>query len=216
MRVALYGRVSTLNGQNPETQLIELREYASHRGWEVAGEYVDAGVSGSKDSRPSLNRMMAQAHQRRFDAILVWKLDRFGRSLKHLVTAIAELEALGVTFVSLKDNWDLGTPSGRLMFQIVGAMAEFERELIRERIRAGMRRRKLEGMALGRAPIQIDHARLVADRLSGMSLTQVAKRYSVSRASVVRWVREAQRKSAGAIPAMAVPADACPSAQHLM
>ena len=176
MRVALYARVSTLNGQNPETQLVELREYASRRGWQSAGEYVDAGVSGSKDSRPSLNRLMAHAHQRRFDAILVWKLDRFGRSLRHLVTAIAELEALGVTFVSLKDNWDLGTPSGRLMFQIVGAMAEFERELIRERIKAGMRRRRLEGMALGRAPIQVDHARLAADRLSGMSLTTVAKK----------------------------------------
>jgi DNA invertase Pin-like site-specific DNA recombinase len=145
MRVALYGRVSTLNGQNPETQPGELREYASHRSWEVVGEYVDTGVSGSKDSRPSLNRMMAHAHQRRFDAILVWKLDRFGRSLKHLVTAIAELEALEVTFVSLKGNWDLGTPSGRLMFQIVGAMAEFEHSLIAERIRAGMRRRRLEG-----------------------------------------------------------------------
>jgi DNA invertase Pin-like site-specific DNA recombinase len=196
MRVALYARVSTLNGQNPETQLVELREYSARREWRIEGEYVDAGVSGSKDSRPSLNRMMAHAHQRRFDAILVWKLDRFGRSLKHLVTAIAELEALGVTFVSLKDNWDLATPSGRLMFQIVGAMAEFERELIRERIRAGMRRRRLEGLSLGRAPIQVDHARLVADRLAGMSLTNVARKYSVSRASVVRFTREALKHEA--------------------
>jgi DNA invertase Pin-like site-specific DNA recombinase len=199
MRVALYARVSTLNGQNPETQLVELREYASHRGWQAAGEYVDSGVSGSKDSRPSLNRLMAHAHQRRFDAILVWKLDRFGRSLKHLVTAIAELEALGVTFVSLKDNWELSTPSGRLMFQIVGAMAEFERSLIAERIRAGMRRRRLEGLSLGRAPIQVDHARLVADRLSGMSLTKVAKKYSVSRASVVRFTREALKREAAQV-----------------
>ena len=216
MRVALYARVSTLNGQTPQTQLFELREYASHREWQVAGEYVDAGVSGSKDSRPSLNRMMAHAHQRRFDAILVWKLDRFGRSLKHLVTAIAELEALGVTFVSLKDNWDLGTPAGRLMFQIVGAMAEFERSLIAERIRAGMRRRRLEGLSLGRAPIRVDHARLVADRLSGMSLTQVARRYSVSRASVVRWVREAQQKGTEATPSIMLPADDSPAAQRLM
>lgn len=216
MRVALYARVSTLNGQNPETQLIELREYASRRGWQIADEYVDLGVSGSKDSRPSLNRLMAHAHQRRFDAILVWKLDRFGRSLKHLVTAIAELEALGVTFVSLKDNWDLGTPSGRLMFQIVGAMAEFERELIRERIKAGMRRRRLEGLSLGRAPIQVDHARLVADRLSGLSLTMVARKYSVSRASIVRWVREAQRQSAEAVPNIPIAVDVCPAAQRLM
>ena len=196
MRVALYARVSTLNGQNPETQLMELREYASRRDWEVIGEYVDAGVSGSKDSRPSLNRLMAHASQRKFDAICVWKLDRFGRSLKHLVTAISELEALGVTFISLKDNWDLSTPSGRLMFQIVGAMAEFERELIRERIRAGMRRRKLEGYVLGRAPLSVDHDALVRDRLSGMSLTKVAKKYGVSRASVVRFTKEALNRVA--------------------
>ena len=216
MRVALYARVSTVNSQNPQTQLVELREYCARREWRIEGEYVDAGVSGSKDSRPGLNRMMAHAHQRRFDAILVWKLDRFGRSLKHLVTAIAELEALGVTFVSLKDNWDLGTPAGRLMFQIVGAMAEFERSLIAERIRAGMRRRRLEGLSLGRAPIQVDHARLVADRLSGMSLTQVARRYSVSRASVVRWVREAQHMAPEAPPAIVLPADACLATQHPM
>ena len=115
MRIGVYARVSTLNGQNPETQLLELREYASHRGWQIEGEYVDVGVSGSKCSRPSLNRLIAHAHQRRFDGILVWKLDRFGRSLRHLVTALAELEALGITFISLKDNWDLSTPSGRLI-----------------------------------------------------------------------------------------------------
>jgi DNA invertase Pin-like site-specific DNA recombinase len=212
MRVALYARVSTLNGQNPETQLIELREYAGRREWQITDEYIDRGVSGSKDSRPSLNRLMAQAQQRRFDAILVWKLDRFGRSLKHLVTAIAELEALGVAFVSLKDNWDLATPSGRLMFQIVGAMAEFERELICERIRAGMKRRRLEGLPLGRAPLLVDHRALVLDR-SKMSLTAVAKKYSVSRASVVRWVREAQRQTAGAIPNDLFPVDARPVAQ---
>jgi len=196
MRVALYARVSTLNGQNPETQLLELREYASRRGWEVIDEYVDAGVSGSKDSRPSLNRLMAHASQRKFDAICVWKLDRFGRSLKHLVTAIAELEALGVTFVSLKDHWDLSTPSGRLMFQIVAAMAEFERELIRERIRSGMRRRKLEGYVLGRAPLNVNHEAIVADRVAGMSLTKVAKKYGVSRASVVRFTKQALKSEA--------------------
>jgi DNA invertase Pin-like site-specific DNA recombinase len=198
MRVALYARVSTLTGQNPETQLIELREYASRRGWETVGEYVDAGVSGSKDSRPALNRLMAHAHQRRLDAILVWKLDRFGRSLKHLVTTLAELEALGVTFVSLKDNWDLSTPSGRLMFQIVGAMAEFERSLIVERIRAGMRRRRLEGLPLGRSPLDIDREALVRDRRL-MSLTKVAKKYGVSRATVVRFARESQKRESAQV-----------------
>ena len=125
MKAAMYGRVSTHNGQNPEMQLRELREYCQHRGWDVTGCYTDVGVSGTKDSRPALNRLMADAHQRRFDAIVVWKLDRFGRSLRHLLNSLAELEALGVAFVSLRDNLDLTTPTGRLMFQVIGAMAEF-------------------------------------------------------------------------------------------
>jgi len=136
MRVGLYARVSTLNGQHPEMQLSELREYADRRGWEIVGEYVDEGVSGSKESRPELNRLMVDVHRRKFEVVLVWKIDRFGRSLKHLVNALADLDAYGVTFVSLRDNLDLSTPSGRLMFQIIGAMAEFERALIQERVRA--------------------------------------------------------------------------------
>ena len=107
MRAAIYTRVSTLNGQSPEMQLAELREYSSRRGWETFGEYVDSGISGSKESRPELNRLMADAHTRRFDVVLVWKVDRFGRSLKHLVNALADLDAYGVAFVSLRDNLDL-------------------------------------------------------------------------------------------------------------
>src|SRR5664280_238364 len=150
MRIALYARVSTLNGQHPEMQLSELREYAARRGWTVTGEYVDEGVSGSKESRPELNRLMADAHSRKFDIVLVWKIDRFGRSLKHLVTALADLDAYGVTFASLRDNLDLSTPTGRLMFQIIGAMAEFERSLIQERVRAGLRNARAKGKRLGR------------------------------------------------------------------
>jgi DNA invertase Pin-like site-specific DNA recombinase len=134
-RVAIYARVSTLKEQDPEMQLRELREYAMRRGWEAVDEYTDR-ASGSKDSRPELNRMVADAHLCRFDAVLVWKIDRFGRSLKHLVNAIADLSAYNVAFVSLRDNIDLSTPAGRLMFQIIGAMAEFERSLIQERVRA--------------------------------------------------------------------------------
>jgi hypothetical protein len=130
-RVALYARVSTLNGQqHPEMQLSELREYASRRGLPIHEEYVDQGVSGSKESRSALNRLMSDAQRCRFDAVLVWKIDRFGRSLKHLVNSLADLSARGISFVSLRDNLDLSTPSGRLMFQIIGAMAEFERALI--------------------------------------------------------------------------------------
>src|SRR5664280_1601155 len=138
MRAALYARVSTLNGQHPEMQLAELREYASRRGWKIMGEYVDEGVSGSKESRPELNRLMADAHSRKFDIVLVWKIDRFGRSLRHLVTALADLDAYGVTFASLRDNLDLSTPTGRLMFQIIGAMAEFELSLTKERVKCGL------------------------------------------------------------------------------
>jgi DNA invertase Pin-like site-specific DNA recombinase len=160
IRVAIYARVSTLNGhQDPQMQLRELREYATQRGWLVTGEYVDQGVSGTKDSRPQLNRMMAGAHQRQFDVVLCWKVDRFGRSLKHLVTALADLEAYGVAFVSLKDNLDLSTPSGRLMFQIIGAMAEFERALIQERVKAGLRNAVSKGRKLGR-PVLCDPAKM--------------------------------------------------------
>lgn len=115
MRVALYARVSTLNGQSPEMQLTELREYASRRGWDIFSEYIDCGVSGSRDSRPELNRLMADAHRRHVDAVLCWKIDRFGRSLAHLVNALADLNSYGVAFVSLHDNLDLSTPAGRLM-----------------------------------------------------------------------------------------------------
>src|SRR3989442_221420 len=122
-RAALYARVSTVVGQSPEMQLSELHEYAARRGWHIAGEYVDH-ASGAKTLRPALNRLMIDAHQRKFDLIAVWKIDRFGRSLKHLVNALAELEAVGVAFVSLRDNLDLGTPAGRLVFGIIAVMAE--------------------------------------------------------------------------------------------
>src|SRR5580658_7499637 len=155
-RVALYCRVSTNHGQDPELQLRELREYAASRGWKIMQEYVDQGVSGSKDSRPALNRLMSDAHQRKIDAVLVWKLDRFGRSLRHLVNALAELEAAGVAFASLTDNLDLSTPAGRLMFQVIAAMGEFERELIRERVRSGMRNAKEKGKSIGRPRSIVD------------------------------------------------------------
>jgi DNA invertase Pin-like site-specific DNA recombinase len=120
-RAALYARVSTSNGhQDPEMQLAEMREYAGRRDWKIVGGYTDKGVSGSKESRPELNRLMADTHRRSFDAVLVWKIDRFGRSLKHLVNALADLGAYGVAFISLRDNLDLSTPSGRLMSQIIG------------------------------------------------------------------------------------------------
>src|SRR3989454_12655618 len=166
-RVALYARVSTCNGQqDPEMQLRELREYAQHRELIIVDEYIDK-MTGSKDSRPALNRLMADASQRKFDAVLVWKLDRFGRSLRHLVNALAEFEALGLSFISLRDNLDLSTPSGRLMFQIIGAMAEFEKSLIQERVKAGLRNARAKGKRLGRPPIVVDQVEVLELRNSG-------------------------------------------------
>ena len=186
IRVALYARVSTLSGQNPEMQLAELREYASHRGWVIANEYVDRGISGAKESRPALNKLMADAHHRRFDAVVVWKLDRFARSLKQLVNALAEMDALGVTFVSLHDNLDLSTPSGRLMFQIIGAMAEFERALIQERVRAGLRHARAQGKRLGRPGVNIDAKRIRELRAQGASLRTIARQLGVGVGTIHR------------------------------
>jgi DNA invertase Pin-like site-specific DNA recombinase len=187
MKIALYARVSTADkGQDPEMQLRELREYCERRGWAVAAEYVDVGVgvSGAKDSRPQLNKLMADAKQRRFDAVLVWKLDRFGRSLKHLVSALGEFEALGVAFVSLRDSFDLTTPAGRLMFNMVASFAEFERDLIRERVKAGIANRRAKGFRVGRKPVAVDSTRLRALRSEGRTIREIADALGVSRGLV--------------------------------
>ena len=194
-KAAIYARVSTAhNGQDPTMQTRELEEYCQRRGWQVAGTYVDAGISGSKESRPELDRLVADAHQRRFDAVLVWKLDRFGRSLRHLVNALAEFESLGISFVSLRDNLDLSTPSGRLMFQIIGAMAEFERSLIVERVKAGMRNARAKGKQISRPPrtfLTPDIRKSIGEayRNEEGSLRQLAARFGTSVGMVQRCIR---------------------------
>jgi DNA invertase Pin-like site-specific DNA recombinase len=183
-RCAIYSRVSTCNGhQDPEMQARELREYCAHRGFRVVGEYVDR-LSGSKDSRPALNELMAAAHRRQFDAVCVWKLDRWGRSLKHLVNSIAELEARGVAFIALRDNLDLSTPSGRLMFHVIVAMAEFERSLIVERTKAGLRNARARGRHLGRPRAVFDVARAASLRNSGTSWRAISKQLGVPRSTL--------------------------------
>jgi DNA invertase Pin-like site-specific DNA recombinase len=189
-RIALYARVSTLNGQNPEMQLAELREYAQRRGWEISAEYVDLGVSGSKDSRPELNRMMADAHARKFDGIAVWKLDRLGRSLKHLVTTIEDLGHYGVTFVSLRDNLDLSTPAGRLMLHIIGAMAEFERSLIQERVVAGIAAARKRGVRMGRPKRWVSAEKVRAMREAGTPWRAVAKKLDCGIGTCMKALRE--------------------------
>jgi DNA invertase Pin-like site-specific DNA recombinase len=198
-RVALYSRVSTHHGQDPELQLRELREYAQARGLTIIQEYTDVGFSGSKDSRPALNQLMADARRRRFDSVLVWKLDRFGRSLRHLVNALAELEAIGVAFVSFRDNLDLSTPSGRLMFQIIGAMAEFERSLIQERVKAGLRNARAKGKKLGRPRTAIDESRVKAFRESGASWRAIAAELGVGVGTVHRISQRRSKIPCGAI-----------------
>lgn len=186
-RVALYARVSTLNGhQDPEMQLTELREYATRRALSIHEEYVDQGVSGSKESRPALNRLMTDAQKCRFDAVLVWKIDRFGRSLKHLVNSLADLSAYGIAFISLRDNLDLSTPSGRLMFQIIGAMAEFERALIQERVRAGLRNAKAKGKRIGRPQQHVDSSKVAALRAEGLSWRCISERLGLGLGTVYR------------------------------
>ena len=180
-RVAIYARVSTLHSQNPEMQLAELREYASRRGWEVTAEYVDLGVSGSKESRPELNRMLAAAHSRAFDAVVCWKLDRLGRSLKHLVTTIEDLSAYGVAFISLRDNLDLSTPSGRLMMHIIGAMAQFERELIKERVSAGMHAARKRGSRIGRPRAYANADQIRALRAQDVPWRVIANQLGIGR-----------------------------------
>src|SRR6201993_1309045 len=193
-RAALYCRVSTID-QHPETQLGELRQFAANKGFLVVGEYTDHGYCGARARRPELDRMMDDARRHRFDVVLVWACDRLARSTKHLLQTIDELNGFGIQFLSQREAIDTEGPLGRAIIVIISAIAELERSLIIERVRAGMRRAKLEGRQIGRTPLDVDHDALVRDRLSGMSLTNVARKYGLSRASVVRFVREAQTKN---------------------
>jgi DNA invertase Pin-like site-specific DNA recombinase len=188
MRTALYARVSTLD-QQPENQLEELRRYATARGWDVK-EYVDHGVSGAKDRRPALDAMMADAKRRRFDAVVCWRLDRLGRNLRHLITMLDELRALGISFVSLAEGIDATTPAGKLQLHILAAIAEFERGRIQERVRAGLARARAQGMRLGRPRTAVPTDKLIA--VKSMSNAQAAKALDVSVATIKRW-RAAQK-----------------------
>ena len=185
MKTAVYARVSTNNGQDPELQLREIREYCQRRGWDLVSEYVDTGISGAKDSRPELNRLVADAHHRRFDAIVVWKFDRFARSVSHLLRALEDFRSLGIEFVSLSEQVDTSTPTGKMVFTVLGAVGELERSLIGERVRAGLRNAVAEGKKLGRPPLrelsETEIRRLRRDRKRARtSFSLLAERYGVS------------------------------------
>jgi DNA invertase Pin-like site-specific DNA recombinase len=188
-KAAIYVRVSTPD-QHVESQLYDLRELASRRGFEVVHEYEDRGVCGQKARRPGLDALMKDARQKKFSVVLVAAFDRIARSTKNFLQIVDELDGMGIEFVSRRENIDTSGPMGRLFMTLISSIAELESDLIRERVRAGMRRARLEGRQIGRARLDVDRQQVVVDRRSGMSLTQVARKHNISRASVCRMVKE--------------------------
>lgn len=181
MNAALYARVSTKTGsQNPDMQLRELRDYCQRRGWDVSCEYVDVGVCGAKEQRPELDRLLVECRKRRVDAVVVYRYDRFARSLRQLVNALEEFRALGIEFVSVHEGVDTSTPNGRLVFGIFASIAEFERELIRERVRSGLAAARARGKRIGRPRKIVDAAKIARLRASGTSWRTIAARLGVS------------------------------------
>ena len=188
-RAAIYARVSTHNGQNPEMQLGELRTYCRRRGWEVAGEYVDEGISGAKEHRPALDRLLADCRKRLVDAVVVYRYDRFARSLRQLVNALEEFRSLGIDFVSLHEGVDTSTPNGRLVFGIFASIAEFEGELIRDRVRSGLAAAKAKGKRLGRPKVAVDASRIARLRAQGNSWKAICEELGVGMGTAQRAVQ---------------------------
>ncbi len=192
MKAAIYARVSTFD-QEPENQLVELRRYIAARGW-TGIEFVDKGVSGSKDRRPALDALLKDAKRRRFDVLVCWRLDRLGRNLKHLIALLDDLQALGVAFVSLAEGIDATTPAGKLQMHILGAIAEFERARIQERVKAGIARARAQGVRLGRPRRRINPEKLAM--VAGLSGREAARKLGIPRSSLQRLLAEKPIESA--------------------
>jgi DNA invertase Pin-like site-specific DNA recombinase len=190
-RAALYLRVSTLD-QHPETQLYDLRGLAAQRGFEIVNEYTDR-LSGTRPKRPGLDQLLADARHGKFDVVLVWAFDRIARSVRHFLEVLDELNHVNIEFISFRENVDTGGPLGRAMIIIIGAIAELERNLIVERVKAGMRRAKLEGRHIGRQPLDLDRVAILQDRQRGLSLRQVADLHRISRTTVMRVLHQQQQ-----------------------
>lgn len=188
-RAAIYARVSTHNGQNPEMQLNEVRAYCKRRQWQVSDEYVDTGISGSKEHRPALDRLLADCRRRRVDAVVVYRYDRFARSVRQLVNALEEFRSLGIDFVSLHEGVDTSTPNGRLVFGIFASIAEFERELIRDRVRSGLAAAKARGKQLGRPRVSVDESRIAELRAEGRGWKAIAAELDVGVGTILRAAR---------------------------
>src|SRR6202521_847332 len=185
MKTAVYARVSTNNGQDPEMQLRELRDYCQRRNWEVARQYVDVGISGAKEKRPELDRLIADAHRRNFDAVVVWRFDRFARSVSHLLRALETFRSLGIEFVSLSEQVDTSTPTGKMIFTVLGAVAELERSLITERVRAGVRNARAKGKRLGRPSKLADSREIKRLRAQGASWRAIGKELGIAPATAL-------------------------------
>lgn len=200
MLAAVYARVSTVgHGQDPEMQTRELRDYCQRRGWEVYGSYVDNGVSGKKDSRPALNRLMGDAHARHFDVVVCWRFDRFSRSVSHLCRALETFNALDIQFVSLCEQVDTNTPTGKLVFTILGAVAEGERNLIAERVRSGLRNARAKGKRLGRPTKPVDVGQINSLRAAGHSWRSIASMMKLSVGTVYAAARTQGTEHASAV-----------------
>ncbi len=198
MKAAIYVRVSTAD-QHVESQLYDLRELAAQRGFEVVHEYRDCGVSGKRARRPGLDALIADARRKKFSVVLVTAFDRVARSVKHFLQLMDELTSLGVVFVSRRENIDTSGPMGRLFVTLIGSIAELETDVIRERVKLGLYYRKRAGLPVGRAPMNIDRAAIVRDRLSGMTLTSVAKKWGISRSLVCKLVKRSQAGDEGSV-----------------
>jgi DNA invertase Pin-like site-specific DNA recombinase len=198
-KAVIYVRVSTPD-QHVESPLYDLRELAAQRGFEVVHEYEDRGVCGKKARRPGLDALMADARRKKFSVLLVAAFDRIARSTRNFLQIVDELDSLGIEFVSRREGVATGDATGRLFVTIISAIAELERSLVVERVKSGMRRAKLEGRQIGRSRLDVNREQVVLDRRSGMSLTQVAKKHCISRASVCRLMKEAKNETSVPIP----------------
>ena len=189
-KVALYCRVSTKE-QTTDNQTLDLKRFCEHRDLKIVQEYSDQGVSGSQDSRPALNRMLEDARQGKFEILLVWKLDRLGRSLKHLIYLLNELHKSNVSFISMQENIDLTSPTGRLVFQMLGAIGEFELSLIKSRVNAGIRRAREQNIKLGRPKMQFDYDLAIQLRRNGLGFKEIAEKLGVSVGKIHQFIKSA-------------------------
>ncbi len=190
-KVAIYARVSTTDkGQDVDLQLRDLRSYVEAREWTTFKEYVDRGVSGSKDKRPELDAMMNDAKKRKFDVVLVWRFDRFARSTRHLINALEEFKCLGIDFVSHMENIDTTTPGGKLTFTVFSGVAEFELNLLKERVKAGLANARAKGKKLGRPSAEVDRGELLKLRSQGLSIREIGARLQLDKMVVQKNLRE--------------------------